>query len=92
MTTPKKIKDINDKIIVKYENACDIISAIATYEDVSGKMGHLIEMQMYIRRVYMTEWEVIKIIKSKYDCEKERYILTLLLSVLYLYECNTMQI
>lgn len=55
MTTPKKIKDINDKIIVKYENACDIINAIATYEDVSGKMGHLIEMQMYIRRVYMTE-------------------------------------
>lgn len=48
-------KDINDKIIVKYENACDIISAIATYEDVSSKMGHLIEMQMYIRRVYMTE-------------------------------------
>ncbi|MFR5684183.1 MAG: hypothetical protein ACLUD1_09065, partial [Clostridia bacterium] len=55
MTTPKKITDINDKIIVKYENACDIINAIATYEDVNGKMGHLIEMQMYIRRGYMTK-------------------------------------
>ena len=48
----KNIRNVNDKIFAKYQNADDIISSIEEYESASGEMGSLIERQMYKYGLY----------------------------------------
>lgn len=48
----KNIRNVNDKIFAKYQNADDIISSIGEYESTSGEMGSLIERQMYKYGIY----------------------------------------
>ena len=48
----KNIRNVNDKIFAKYQNADDIISSIEEYEIASSEMGSLIERQMYKYGLY----------------------------------------